>query len=144
MAIARHTGAKATLVELDSAPELRDPVRVERLGVREERFAHLPELSLLARAARRARRTDGQAMRGEREIAHGVAQLPGVDEIALDAGECRCVVLLAERALVVGELDHRERRIGPADDRAAHRADACDRVLGRCVAHESQAHHGKA
>ena len=77
---------------------------------------HLPEFPLLARAPVGARRGDRERMDCiERKIAADVAQLAGVDVVALDLRERGGVELPAERALKIGELHHRQRSVGAAE-----------------------------
>ena len=82
-------------------------------------MAHLPELALVGGAARGARGALRERMnRVEREVAADVAQLAGVDVVLLDLLVRGDVELAAERALQVGELDHRQRRVGLAEHEA--------------------------
>ncbi len=86
-------------------------------------MAHLPELilALLARAARRLGRAHGVRMHGQREVTAHVPNLARVHVVALHFFENSHVEALAERALVVGELDDRDGRIAaPESGQCAH------------------------
>src|SRR5262249_54180777 len=56
-----------------------------------------------------------RVQRFEREVAADVTQLARVDVVLLQLLERRDVELPAERTLEIGELDHRQRRVGLAD-----------------------------
>jgi len=110
--------------------------RSERFGrepgvVEQDRMPHLPQFALLGGAPRRARR--GHRLRVDafnRQIADDVPQFPGVDPLFLDLLVGGDVVLPAERALQIGVLDHRQRRVGFANHEAGHRRQA-DVVVDR-------------
>src|SRR5437667_2415903 len=92
--------------------------RRQRPLILEEHVVHLPVLAELAGTVRSLGRL---ARLGvdliEREVAEHVAYLARVDVILLERWERRREKSLAERALVVGELDERHRRVGASQNR---------------------------
>ena len=79
-----------------------------------ERLAHLPELALLARAARGLCRLQRMRMKIERQVAANEAKSAGVNVILLELNESIRLEPLAEGTLVVGKLNQRERRVSAA------------------------------
>src|SRR3954469_10926281 len=101
--VAGQAGAQRLLVEAGLHADRHDAVgTTERSIAQEERASHLPELPLLAGAARRARGRGRARVEGQREIAAHVPELSGIDVIALDLLERAEVEGAAEGTLEVG------------------------------------------
>src|SRR5450755_913620 len=134
---------RAKLVRIDARLELghvhryRLRVSAELVGlelarVDDHRVPQFPELALLRRTACRSGAAPRVFVERQRKVAADVADLAGVDEVGLDLRERIVVVALAERALVVGVLDHDQRRVFLADREAAGRESHDYLVVDRC------------
>ena len=87
------------------------PPCVQRVAAGEQRVVHLPELALLAGAVGGFRRRARRGMKLQRQVAHDEAQLAGVDEVLLQQRPGLALEAPAVRALVVGELQQRQRGV---------------------------------
>lgn len=80
-----------------------------------QRLGHV-EIGLRDRAARHGRRGDGESLGRRRQIAEHQPHLAGVDEAGFQGREHGLVPSGAVRAGERGVFDHRDRRVGPAEN----------------------------
>ena len=104
---------------------------------------HLPVLALLAGTMRRHGRLASVGVHLEREVAVHEAQLARVDVVLLQGRQGRREEPLAERTLIVGELDEGHRRVVPSQHRrighaGPHGRGDGDSALGRPLAQQAE------
>ncbi len=93
--------------------------------VLEQPVVHLPVLALVAGAVRRLGRLARVGVNlVDRKVPEDVTQLAGLHVLGLQGRQCRIEEALAVGALVVGELDQGDRRVGAAQDGIVVDADA--------------------
>src|SRR5208337_3779878 len=113
------TSAELGDIECVRLRVLKDGILREIGGVANHGVAQFPVLILLAGTARRFRCFLSVGMKIERQVATHEAHFAGVDVVLFQLGKSIAVILAAERALIVGELNHGHRSVV-----AAHRVPA--------------------